>query len=124
MSLTSNLEIKKLTRESIQTALILLLQEKKWEDITITNIVERAGVSRMAYYRNYESKEDILKDISDDFMAKLTEITLPYIQAKKWYDYWKIIFDYIAQEVESSKLLLGYNYKVFFLDYLNDWQCK
>jgi len=78
----------------------------------------------MAYYRNYESKEDILKDISDDFMAKLTEITLPYIQAKKWYDYWKIIFDYIAQEVESSKLLLGYNYKVFFLDYLNDWQCK
>lgn len=28
MSLTSNLEIKKITKESIQTALILLLKEK------------------------------------------------------------------------------------------------
>ena len=52
------------------------------------------GVSRMAYYRNYKSKDDILTDIFDDFMTKLTEISLPYMQTKQWYDYWKVLFDF------------------------------
>lgn len=119
MSLTSNLEIKKITKESIQTALLLLLKEKGWEDITISNIVEKAGVSRMAYYRNYKSKEDILTDIFDDFMTKLTESSLSYIQAKQWYDYWKVLFDNFAEHVEIIRLLFDCNYKIFILDYLN-----
>ena len=48
----------------------------------------------MAYYRNYKSKDDILTDIFDDFMTKLTEISLPYMQTKQWYDYWKVLFDF------------------------------
>lgn len=119
MSLTSNSEIKKITKENIQTALILLLKEKNWEDITINSIVEKAGVSRMAYYRNYKSKEDILFDIFGKFMAKLTEISLPYLQTKQWYAYWKVLFEYFAQHAESIKLLFDCNNKVFILDYLN-----
>ena len=48
----------------------------------------------MAYYRNYKSKDDILTDIFDDFMTKLIEISLPYMQTKQWYDYWKVLFDF------------------------------
>jgi AcrR family transcriptional regulator len=121
MSLTSNIEIKRITKESIQTALILLLKEKKWEHITISNIVEKAGVSRMAYYRNYKSKEDILTDIFDDFMEKLEKISLPYLEAEQWYDYWKVLFDYFAKHVEIIKLLFHCNYKLFILDYLNNF---
>lgn len=124
MSLVSNLEVKKITKESIQTALILLLREKRWQDITINSLVEKAGVSRMAYYRNYKSKEDILVDIFDEFMARFTEISLPYLQTKRWYDYWKVLFDYVAGHVEDIKLLLACNYKVFILDYLNDFFIK
>jgi len=119
MSLMSNSEIKKITKESIQTALLLLLKEKKWEEITVTSIVEKAGVSRMAYYRNYHSKEDILTDIFDDFMSKITEISLPYMEAKQWYNFWKVMFDYFAAHVEHIKLLFECNYKIFILDYLN-----
>lgn len=121
MSLASNLEIKKITKESIQTALILLLKEKSWKDITISNIVDKAGVSRMAYYRNYKSKEDILTDIFNDFMARLTEISLPYMQTKQWYDYWKVLFDHFAEHVEIIRLLFNCNYKIFILDYLNNF---
>lgn len=120
MSLASNLEIKKITKESIQTALILLLKEKKWKDITINDIVVKAGVSRMAYYRNYKSKEDILMDIFDEFMGRLTEISLPYMQTKQWYDYWKVLLDYFAQHAENIKLF-AYNHKAFMLDYLNNF---
>ncbi len=58
-------------RECMFMAFMQLLQEKSIDDITVTQITERAGVSRMAYYRNYNSKEDIVRDyfseVSRDF---------------------------------------------------------
>lgn len=44
----------------IYTALLQLMQTKAYKDITITDITRKAGVSRMAYYRNYTDKDDIL----------------------------------------------------------------
>lgn len=47
-------------KESIVKSLIKIMENKDFEDITITEIVKDAGVSRMSYYRNFSSKEDIL----------------------------------------------------------------
>lgn len=49
-----------LTKECIVTALLRLMQTKKYDSISITDITNLAGVSRMAYYRNYKSKDEIL----------------------------------------------------------------
>lgn len=48
------------TKECIFTALTLLMEQKDFASITITDIAKKAGVSRMTYYRTYSSKEDIL----------------------------------------------------------------
>ncbi len=49
------------------TALLMLAQERDYESISITDITTKAGVSRMAYYRNYTSKDDIMiKKIKED----------------------------------------------------------
>ncbi len=48
-------------RTCIFEALMLLLDQKKYEDITISELAEKAGVSRMTYYRTYENKEDVMK---------------------------------------------------------------
>ena len=56
----SNMESNKITKESIQVALISLMANKKLENITITEIVKKAGVSRTSFYRNYKDKEDVL----------------------------------------------------------------
>lgn len=52
-------------KEYISTALIILLESKKFQDITITDIANKAGVSRMTYYRNYNTKEEILLKFLD-----------------------------------------------------------
>lgn len=49
-----------LTKECIVTALLRLMKVKSYSSISITDITNLAGVSRMAYYRNYKSKDDIL----------------------------------------------------------------
>ncbi len=58
-----NTEANRITQESIETSLLLLMEEKDFSSISITEITSRAGVSRTAYYRNYASKEDILTNI-------------------------------------------------------------
>ena len=52
-------------------ALMQLLQTKSLSNITISELTERAGVSRMTYYRNYNSMDEIfisyLKDLVDAY---------------------------------------------------------
>lgn len=53
-----NEEINLLTKESISLAYYELLQNTK--DISVTMICEKAGVSRNAYYRNFDSTDEII----------------------------------------------------------------
>lgn len=48
-------------RDCIVTALIELMKQQPYESISITDVCDRAGVSRMTYYRNYSSKEEVLE---------------------------------------------------------------
>lgn len=47
-------------KEAIAIALVHLLEEKSLSQITILEIVERAGVGRSSFYRNFDSKETVL----------------------------------------------------------------
>lgn len=58
-----------LAKECIVTALMQLLEEKPFSAITISELTERAGVSRMTYYRNYQAKEDIFEIYLDDVLV-------------------------------------------------------
>lgn len=62
-----------LVKDCIFTALMLLMEQKDFDDITITEIAKKAGVSRMTYYRTYSSKEDILIQYFDETAEKLID---------------------------------------------------
>ncbi len=59
----SNEESNKLTRECLCTALMRLLGDSELERISINDIVKLAGVSRMAFYRNYGTKDALAEDL-------------------------------------------------------------
>lgn len=71
-----NSELKTITRESIETALILLLKEKPLREISISELAARAGVSRAAFYRNYKDKNEVL----NSYLLK----TLEEVEARCW----------------------------------------
>ena len=50
------------TREFITTAILQLLQKNQLSDLTISKVCTRAGISRMAFYRNFDSLDDVLHD--------------------------------------------------------------
>ncbi len=57
-----------LARECIVTALIQLARQKEFSAITISELTARAGVSRMTYYRNYHSKEEVFRTYMDEIV--------------------------------------------------------
>ena len=54
-------KISQTMKEYISEALLLILQSKEFHSVTIGEITKRAGVNRSTYYRNFDSKEDIIK---------------------------------------------------------------
>ena len=53
---------EKYVEEYIISALFKLMERKTYESISITEITNKAGVGRISFYRNFDSKEDIVKD--------------------------------------------------------------
>lgn len=47
------------TRELLQKALIDLISERGYDDITIREIVDRANVGRTTFYQHYRSKDEL-----------------------------------------------------------------
>ena len=45
--------------DSITDALFILLDKKHINDISITELIQKAGVSRNSFYRNFGTLEDI-----------------------------------------------------------------
>ena len=74
--MANNDELHKETRECIKEALIELLQKTRYNDISMTDIINRSGVSRTGVYKNYKSKTEIMLDIYkvflDDIISELT----------------------------------------------------
>jgi AcrR family transcriptional regulator len=67
------------SRQLVNSALMQLLVEKRYEEISIQDIVERAGVGRSTFYAHYYDKEDVqssvMQEILESFKEELAERT-------------------------------------------------
>lgn len=63
------------TKACIKQSLIELLESKKISDITVTELTERADISRKTFYLHYNSIYDAKEDIDDDLISRLQKIT-------------------------------------------------
>jgi len=82
------------SREALQAALLALLGECAFHEVTIRDITTRAGVSYPTFFRRYGTKEELLKDIAAGEVRRLLGATVPNMQR--------------ASPEESLILLCGY----------------
>ena len=92
-----------LSKQYISEALIALLQVKEYNKISIQDIVDKAGLSRITYYRNFNNKDEIiiyyLEENTRDFFNRLNV----NINQKEWKKYIEILF---RDLLEEKKMLL------------------
>ena len=102
----SNIESNLFTKECICTALLSLMATEIFDRITVTAIINRAGVSKGGFYRNYKSKEDVLEEICEELFQYILDFITEhnmYDDSKKWYE---DLFRNIAENAEIFQLLI------------------
>lgn len=102
----SNQESKRITRESIEMALIDLLSKKDLKKISISEITTRAGVSRSAFYRNYADKEEILTSISNQLLSYENEYFREILTHKHNRSFYQKIFTKVRKENYFFELVI------------------
>lgn len=66
-----------MARDRIVSAMMQLIREKPISEVTVQELTELADVSRMTFYRNYSSKEDVfISHIHDILMLYQEDDTL------------------------------------------------
>lgn len=111
----SNEESNKISRECLQTAIIRLMAYKKLEDITITELVKEAGVSRNAFYRNYSSKKDIILELCNSIINITSNLITSSKDKKLRYKYLQNLFFEIKENSQNFMLLFQarvYNFEI------------
>ncbi|UUZ83545.1 TetR/AcrR family transcriptional regulator [Paenibacillus sp. P26] len=62
------------SQEAIKKAILELMTEKNFDDITIRDISERANVNRGTIYLHYMDKYDLLDKIIEEHISNLREL--------------------------------------------------
>jgi len=64
------------TKESIQDALVELIEEKGFEAITVKDITTRAKINRGTFYSHYQDKYDLIAKCEEKVMNEMADILI------------------------------------------------
>ena len=92
------------SRRWITKALLELMMDKPYQKISITEIAEEADVVRRTFYRNFESKEDVIKTYIESIFKGFIN-TLKEEGTFNSYDVAKEFFEYMNRHKVFLKLL-------------------
>ncbi len=75
--------ISEKTQTAIKNALLALIHEKNYPDITVKEITQKANTGRSTLYKHYQSKADVLVAIHKDIFE---ELLISYTSYESWTD--------------------------------------
>lgn len=59
------------TRTALRTALLELVDEKPFNEVSISEIARKAGIARPTFYLHYSEKDEILDEYLSDFLTEM-----------------------------------------------------
>ncbi|MDV5978011.1 UNVERIFIED_CONTAM: TetR/AcrR family transcriptional regulator [Streptococcus canis] len=104
-----NHEARQVARESMEIALMKLLENKPLRDITISELVTKAGVSRNAFYRNYGSKEAILEQLLTTVIRRIFRGLKQFDIKSQAYQAWLYLFTEAKKEAQLLKMIFKHH---------------
>jgi len=81
-------------KEQIIKTLLLLLETKNIDDISISELTSTAEIGRVSFYRNYKSKEDVLQQEADRLLAQWGSIFQAMPSNEEYNSFFLSLFDF------------------------------
>ncbi len=107
--------------ESLTEALLQLAAQKPLKDVNISELCTRAGVSRISFYRNFKSKEDILVQhlsaCTDSWWESFSQLP----EQEFYQRFWPELLDLYRQNASLIQLLYSNDSSHLLKDHI--FQC-
>ena len=104
---TENLRVKK----NITAALLNLLEEKSISEISVSEIIRKAGVARASFYRIYATKENVIitliADILEQYRETLTDCGEDYYTYENIHRGFEFFSRYVKQAIDLHRFGYG-----------------
>lgn len=102
-------------RSCIKSALVELLKKKPFPEITMTDIINKSGISRACVYKNYKSKADIMLDIYQVFLDEIiSSLSFSILENAR------IVFTIAYKYKDGLKALIDAGLEHHLLDMMNE----
>lgn len=107
------------SREAIAFSFFVLLMRKEFKDITVSDIVERANVSRMTFYRYFQNKEDVFVYFTDERFEEFMKI----VSATKFSinTFTHTLLRFVDNNFNSLKILIKCGYENLLLKQFDNY---
>lgn len=112
------------THKSLYEALVVLLKEKEYEDIKVSDLCEKALVNRSTFYSHFNDKYDLfdhfLRDLNQNLITELEENKkINYIQ-EYYLELIKVFINHIDHHKDTYKSIIVHNRNSIIFDMLYD----
>ncbi|MGN1402285.1 MAG: TetR/AcrR family transcriptional regulator [Bacillus sp. (in: firmicutes)] len=107
------------TRRMLRDALTELMEEKGFDAISVSDITAKADINRGTFYLHYKDKFDLLEQNANELIAEIKKIKdVSPMPKEKLQDrdlltkpsiYMVSLFEYVQENAEFMKVLLGPN---------------
>jgi AcrR family transcriptional regulator len=94
------------SRNALSGALLALLEERPFDQLTIREISARAGTGYATFFRHYPTKEALLSDVAAEEIADLLERAATLLLAADSYKAALALCDYVAERRKLWNALL------------------
>ena len=95
------------SRKALNAAMLSLLEEKAFEQITIREISARAGTGYATFFRHYPTKDALLSDVASEEIAGLLALVMPILRAVNSYESTLALCAYVGDHKALWSALLG-----------------
>lgn len=112
-------DVNRIVRESLQEAFLKTLEMKSFEDISITELCTKAGVSRTSFYHNFSSKSEVLMAIVSDFQSELMEVIGSPFRQKVTLEWFNGLFKLVQKRADVLKPIFCAGYQDKYLGLVN-----
>ena len=112
------------TRKVLFETLVLLMKEKSFEEIKVSDICKKALINRSTFYSHYQDIYALLEEFEDEILDMLDNAFDEYNAARKMatdMPYIDHVLKNLKENESTYKMILTSNYPVQFIDKLKSY---
>lgn len=110
------------SKKLIKNALSELLQSKNFESITVTEVVNTAGINRGTFYAHYNNMTEVLEEIEKEIADSILNMFMSYKESvmENPTPFLKSIAEYLQKDFDFYKRLICAKAGSHFIDRLKE----